>query len=266
MPTPIKPYNHQTKVESQRDTMRSSIREILRSIRSTLRNKHAASYTGLVSLTWGEDELGRVDAMREFLGPQAINATPAVIVADVTLDHPILPQSVERAFEFRVDNPKSRIARPFPKEWFYSDGYRLPHGVMGETFTAVINEALDYICIRDTLRTLTETCETYEQLLYLFPHFRTVLKKSALPVKYENIEVNRSPAKLPRLTERTRRMMKHAHTLMAMHTLLDTFNNPQLTSVPGDGETCVVTLAGNTEVQVDNGAGVMWGYDIGFCD
>lgn len=266
MPTPIKPYNHQTKVESQRDTMRSGIREILRSIRSTLRNKHAASYTGLVSLTWGEDELGRVDAMREFLGPQAINATPAVIVADVTLDHPILPQSVERTFEFKIDNPKSRISRPFPKEWFRNAGYRLPHGVMGETFAAVVHEALDYVCIRDTLRVLSETCETYEQLLYLFPHFRTVLKKSALPMKYENIEVNRSPAKLPRLTERTRRMMKHAHTLMAMHTLLDTFNNPQLTSVPGDGETCVVTLAGNTEIEIDNGAGVMWVYDIGYCD
>lgn len=260
MPTPIKEHH---KFTDERDQLKTGVRSVLGNIRDTMRNKYSLSYEGLVRMIWTEEQFNLVNEMRGYLGAAAFNAAPVTVTSVVTLEHPALPpRPVDLKPIFRIDSPVSAIPRPFPKEWTQGDNWTLPaDGELGETFRSIAYEAMDYHCIKATLYTLARVCETYEQALYLFPHFRMAMKRGGL-YSQSQIEVRKAPQRLPRIDERMRRMIKHAHTLMAMHVLLNTFDETTYQNPPRDGDGCVVTLCGNTRFDIDTGTGLNWEYRL----
>lgn len=262
MPTPIK-VNTKT---DQKQELREGVKRVLRLVK--LQHEwQFVSYADLVRTVWSQEELDHVEALRVKLGSVAFRNNSVECIGRVLLDHPALPYPATVDLSYKINHSRAEAAKPWPREWLSADGdvhIETAQQILGDTYQKLAYQAMDYYCIRQTLSHLTGCCDTYEQALYMFPHYRTVLKKSAIPASLRDIEVTRAPGKLPTTSERTRRMMKHAHTLMAMHTLMGTFDDGRAQTFIAT-DSCIVTLAGNTEFGLEV-AGNHWLYEIGCAD
>lgn len=259
MPTPIK-YN--PKDTDDKDKLFSAIRNICGQIAASMNYKYKGDYDQLVKLAWTEDDIDRANGIRAWLGASQIKANYVFVPVDMVIDHPVLPKPTHAVINIRIDGPQATPPKLWPEEWLRGNPIPGLEELAQPVLHDLIKDEMDLFCIRSTLRFLVENCGTFEQALYLFPHFRAAIRESTLPAKYEDIEVRRAPSTLPYVNEQRRRMLKHAHSLMAMHVLLGTFD----TTGPGgnrDKYNCSFTLLEQQRFEVKTEAGLVWDYEIG---
>jgi len=258
MPTPIL-EDYKDEYRNERRRLGSAIQGMLREVRQPFRFK--VDYNTLVSTEWSGEQRALVDELVKLIGgEQLVSGGRHNATAVIRVEHPVLLEPRTFVPMFAVNTPNSFPPKLFPKSWVGRDVMPFSNAVveiLGETLKEIVNYAIDYFCLKHTLNTL-RWADTYEVALYMFPHFKQVMDMAGIE---KDISIRKPPEKLIRLSEQHRRMMRHAHTLMAQHMLLGTWEAGYKRPM-ADKDNCTVTMAGNLEWEFETDAGVRWKFDF----